>query len=109
MTSTPETIEKAPVPSTANGAFQIIQKRKFSSKSTATEAQIERIAAMLSAGPKSTIELRRAGIMQPAARIKTMNDDKGFYISSNPINVVDDWGYMHCRVALYELIDRPKV
>lgn len=83
-------------------------KFNYSSKSTATEAQYPRIVTMLETGPKNTMELRRAGIMSPASRIKEMNDRMGYYISSNPINVWDEWGYCHKGVALYELIDRPK-
>ena len=83
-------------------------KFNFGLKSTATEAQYPRIVTMLETGPKNTMEFRRAGIMSPASRIKEMNDRMGYYISSNPINVWDEWGYCHKGVALYELIDRPK-
>ena len=37
-----------------------------------------------------------------------MNDRLGFYISSNPIDLWDEWGYCHKGVALYELIEEPK-
>jgi hypothetical protein len=81
--------------------------RKFSPKSTATEAQYSRIVTMLRTGSKNTMEFRRAGIMSPASRIKELNDCYGFYISSNPIDLWDEWGYCHKGVALYELIDEP--
>ena len=83
-------------------------KRKFSRKSTATEAQYERIDRMLSNGEKSTFDFRRAGIMAPAARIKEMNDNLGYYIPTIALrDIYDDEGYRHQRVAVYELIDRP--
>jgi len=83
--------------------------RKFSAKSTATEAQYERIDRMLSTGEKNTFEFRKAGIMAPAARIKEMNDKLGYYIPTiDQRDLYDDEGYCHPRVAVYELIDRPK-
>jgi hypothetical protein len=84
-------------------------KRKFSRKSTATEAQYERIDRMLSTGEKSTFDFRRAGIMAPAARIKEMNDKLGYYIPTIALrDIYDDEGFLHKRVGVYELIDRPQ-
>ena len=82
--------------------------RKFSPKSTATEAQYERIRNMLRTGTRSTFDFRKAGIMAPAARIKEMNDRHGYYIPTVALrNLWDDEGFMHPRVAIYELIDEP--
>lgn len=83
--------------------------RKFGLKSTATEAQYERIERMLSTGEKNTFQFRKAGIMSPATRIKEMNDKLGYYIPRiDQRDIYDDEGYCHPRVAVYELIDRPK-
>lgn len=83
-------------------------KHKFSPKSTATEAQYERIDRMLSTGEKSTFDFRRAGIMAPAARIKEMNDKLGYYIPTIALrDIYDEEGYLHKRVGVYGLIDRP--
>jgi hypothetical protein len=82
--------------------------RKYSRKSTSTEAQYQRIVTMLETGPKNTMEFRRAGIMSPASRIKEMVDRMGYYISSTPINIWDEWGYCHKGVALYQLMSGPK-
>ena len=71
-----------PLPSASN-------KRNFSAKSTATEAQRARIVQMLRTGPKNTMELRRAGVMMPAARIKEMNDEYGYSIPT--VDRVDLW------------------
>ena len=82
---------------------------KYGRKSTATEAQYERIDRMLDAGPKSTFDFRRAGIMSPASRIKEMNDRLGYYIPTiDQRDIYSEDGYLHKRVAIYELIDRPK-
>lgn len=82
--------------------------RKFSSKSTATEAQYERIVSMLRSGTRSTFDFRKAGIMAPAARIKEMNDRMGYYIPTIALrDLYDDEGFKHPRVAVYELIDEP--
>ena len=83
--------------------------RKYSRKSTATEAQYERIERMLSTGEKNTFQFRKAGIMSPASRIKEMNDKLGYYIPTiDQRDIYDDEGYLHKRVGVYELIDRPK-
>ena len=82
---------------------------QFNAKSTATEAQYDRIIKMLRAGEKSTFDFRKAGIMAPAARIKEMNDKLGFYIPTvAQRDLYDDEGFCHPRVAVYELIDEPK-
>lgn len=91
-------------------ADQKVKKaRKHSRKSTATLAQYERIDAMLSSGEKNTFQFRKAGIMSPASRIKEMNDRLGYYIPTiDQRDIYDEEGYLHKRVGVYELIDRPK-
>lgn len=89
-----------------------VQQRNFTStkrsKSTSTEAQYERILCMLRTGPKNTMELRKAGVMMPSARIKEMNDRHGYYIPTiELVPITDEWGFSHARVAVYELIDEP--
>ena len=93
----------------AVGAIRNKQKQlQFSAKSTATEAQYERIRNMLRTGTRSTFDFRKAGIMAPAARIKEMNDRLGYYIPTIALrDLWDDEGYCHPRVAVYELIDEP--
>lgn len=84
-------------------------KRKFSQKSTATYAQYERVKAMLSTGQKSTIDLRRGGVMMPAARIKEMNERHGYRIDRVDLrDLYDEEGFLHPRVAIYELIEAPE-
>lgn len=77
-------------------------------KSTATEAQYARIVIMTRTGEKSTIELRRGGVMMPAARIKEMNERLGYVIVRVALrDIWDEWGYRHPRVAIYALISEP--
>ena len=84
------------------------KKRKYSRKSTATEAQYERIDRMLSTGEKNTFQFRKAGIMSPASRIKEMNDRLGYDIPTiDQRDIYDEEGYLHKRVGVYELIGRP--
>ncbi len=81
---------------------------QFNPKSSLTEAQYARIIRMLHTGPKTTFDFRRAGIMAPAARIKELNDHRGFYIPTVAVrDLYDDEGYRHPRVAVYELVDEP--
>ena len=104
------TPQKAMAPTvSAAGTIRKIQKQpKFSPKSTATEAQYERIRNMLRTGTRSTFDFRKAGIMAPAARIKEMNDRHGYYIPTIDLrDLWDDEGYLHPRVAVYELVSEP--
>ena len=95
--------------SAAIGAAPIKRrKRRATNKSTATEAQYDRILEMLRTGPKNTYELRGAGISQPAARILELNRYFDAYIPRcSEINMVDEWGFSHRGIAVYELIDEP--
>lgn len=110
--------QKAPAPSTASRAFQNTNQSANStaaskrglSKSTATHHQYMRVIAALRSGPKNTIELRRLGVMMPAARIKELNDKLGYQIPTiNLVTVYDAEGFAHPRVAVYELVSSPGV
>jgi hypothetical protein len=82
---------------------------QFISKSTAKEAQHERAADLLSSGEKSTIELRRAGVMMPSVRIREMNE-LGYNIQRVALrDMYDEWGFLHPHVAVYKLISGPEV
>lgn len=81
--------------------------RKYSPRSTATAAQIERLVEMLRICSRHTHELRKAGISHPAGRIKDLIND-GFVISSDRINTIDSDGFTHVGVALYSLVSEPE-
>lgn len=87
------------------------QKRKHSGKSTATEAQYERIDRAFDYAGKliSTLDFRKMGVIHPSGRIKEMNEKLGYYIPTVDLRtVIDDQGFAHPRIAYYELIERPK-
>ena len=108
MQNTIAQIAKGPTVAAVSPLKTPQSSRKFSAKSTATEAQYERIVTMLRAGTRSTFDFRKAGIMAPAARIKEMNDRMGYYIPTIALrDLYDDEGFKHPRVAVYELIDEP--
>ncbi|MBN9695603.1 MAG: helix-turn-helix domain-containing protein [Zoogloea sp.] len=75
-----------------------------SSISTSGEAQRRRILEMLRTGPKTTLDFRRAGVMQSQTRIHELRA-RGFEIPTIArITTLDDQGFPHNNVALYELI-----
>lgn len=78
-------------------------KRKFSGKSTSTEAQRYRIIKALEAGPKTSYDLRRIGCYQSAARIKELRDRFGYRIKTERVTLYDRDGYMHPNAARYIL------
>ena len=87
------------------------KKRKYSRKSTATEAQYSRVDGAFDYPGKliSTLDFRKMGVIHPSGRIKEMNEKLGYYIPTVELRtVVDDEGFAHPRIAFYELIDRPK-
>lgn len=95
-------------PDTSKPVSSAPSKRKFTKKSTATEAQYERLLQLLRLRPHNTMELRRAGIMMPAARIKELNDRYDYSIDTiDRINLTDEWGFPHSGVAIYSLISEP--
>lgn len=77
-------------------------------KSTATEAQRERIVEALRIRPHTSYDLRRLGIYQAPARVKELRDRFGYGITTDPVVIVDRDGYRHARVALYTLISEPE-
>ena len=77
-------------------------------KSTATEAQRRRILDMLRTGPKTTLDFRRAGIMQSQTRVHELRKSGYDLPTTGRVSVADDEGYMHVGVAVYELLAEPK-
>lgn len=77
-----------------------------SAKSTATEAQRDRVLNALRRRPQTTSDLRALGVYQVATRIKELRDLFDVPIETTRITVVDPHGYTHARAALYSLVDR---
>ena len=95
-------------PNTSKPALSAPNSRNFSNKSTSTAAQYQRIIQMLRPDRKNTMQLRRAGVMMPAARIKELNDKFGYEIVRvSQVTLWDEWGFAHKGVAVYELISEP--
>ena len=87
-----------------------IKVRNYSRKSTATEAQYDRIDRAFDFPGKviSTIDFRKMGVIHPSGRIKEMNERHGYFIPKvDQRTVFDDQGFPHPRIAFYEMIDRP--
>jgi hypothetical protein len=94
----------------ANGApLEITQQeqRKFSVKSTHSEAQRQRIVEALRNRPQTSYDLRRLGCYQAPARVKELRDRLGYVITTDRITLVDRDGYSHPRAALYTLVSEP--
>jgi len=74
---------------------------------TGTEAQRLRIVDMLRTGKKTTLDFRRAGVMQSQTRIFELRA-RGYDLPTvGRITVHDDRGFPHRGVALYELLAEP--
>lgn len=78
------------------------QPRHFSPKSTATEAQRQRILEALREGPKTSYDLRRMGCYQAPARIIELRR-MGYDIETELVTLYDRDGYLHPRCARYHL------
>ncbi len=93
-----------------NAEKKIKQASKYSRKSTAIEAQYERVDWGFDYVGKliSTIDFRRMGVIHPSGRIKEMNEKLGYHIAKVELRtVIDEQGYSHPRIAFYELLGRP--
>jgi hypothetical protein len=77
-----------------------------SSKSTATEAQEQRIIEALRTGPKTTDQLRDAGCYQTSARIFGLRA-RGYEIATHLYDGIGGDGLFHRRMARYVLIAEP--
>jgi len=84
---------------------EAIQPRQ-STKSTATEAQRQRILAALSAGPKTSYDLRRMGCYQAPARIFELRK-RGYSIRMERVTLYDRDGFAHKGAARYHLEATP--
>lgn len=72
-----------------------------------TANQRRRVVALLQAGPKTSHDLREAGIYWPAGRVRELRK-RGWEISTALVTLWDANGYMHPRCALYELHAAPQ-
>jgi hypothetical protein len=95
---------KTPDPTKAESSAP--DTREFSPKSTAMEAQIQKLIGLLAIRSHHTYELRRAGISHPSGRIADL-EKRGYSFAVDRITAVDGDGFVHSGVALYTLTDAP--
>ncbi len=79
----------------------------YESKSTTTAAQCARLLELLNLRPHTSHELARNGLYHSPARVRELRK-RGYDIETQRVNIIDQWGYQHCRVALYKLISAPE-
>ena len=77
------------------------------SKSTTTAAQRTRLLELLNLRPHTSHELAKNGLYYSPARVKELRK-RGYDIETQRVSIIDQWGYQHCRVALYKLISAPE-
>lgn len=86
---------------------QNASEAQVDSTSTATEEQRRRIVSMLRPGRKTTLDFRRSGVMQSSTRIFELRK-RGYDIRTIArVTIADPEGYLHERVAVYELHGEP--
>lgn len=76
--------------------------------SSASEAQRRRMLEMLRTGPKTTLDFRRAGVMQSQTRVFELRAQGYNLPTVGRVTIHDDQGYPHHGVALYELVAEPQ-
>lgn len=82
--------------------------KAISSRSTARDAQLKKLAALLALRPHFTYELRKMGISRPAGRVYDLQK-LGFVIDRHRISSIDGDGFAHHGVSLYSLVSAPEV
>ena len=107
MTNTTPQKEMAPTVSAVEAIKEKQKQRQFSAKSTATEAQRERIVRALRRRPQTSYDLRRLGCYQAPARVKELRDRFGYSITTDRVTLYDRDGFAHPRAALYTLVSEP--
>lgn len=98
---------KSSITSLARALSELAKQHRFSARSTASEAQRQRIVEALRRHPQTSYDLRRLGCYQCAARIKELRDRFGYGIETHRVTLVDRDGYSHPRAALYCLVSEP--
>ena len=80
--------------------------RPVNHASTATNAQIFKLLALLRIRPRNTYELRARGISHPAGRVLDLQT-LGYVVNTSRVATVDGDGFLHAGVALYTLESEP--
>jgi hypothetical protein len=82
-------------------------KNELTSDSSTSEAQRQRIIEMPRTGRQTTLDFRRAGVMQSQTRIHELRA-LGYDIPTvGRVTILDDQGVRHKGVAVYALLAEP--
>lgn len=100
------TNENAPGQGGVKAVLQKTLQPNFTNKSTASEAQRQRILEALRTGPKTSYELRRLGVYQQSTRIFELRR-RGYDIQTERVTLYDRDGFMHRGCARYHLRSAP--
>lgn len=76
-------------------------------RSTASQAQRDRMLDMLRTGQRSTFDFRRAGVMQSSTRVHELRRQGHNIVTVARRDLFDADGFRHERVAVYALLDEP--
>lgn len=79
----------------------------IASRSTSTEAQHDKLLALLRIGPQTTYSLRKHGIAQTSTRIFELRAE-GHLILTERVTAIDSDGFSHVGVARYTLTKEAK-
>ena len=79
------------------------RQANYNPNSTATEAQLQRVLALLRIGPQTSHDLLKAGVYHPPRRIRDLRE-RGHIISTERVTLTDRDGYRHCGCAEYALV-----
>ncbi|MGX5658174.1 helix-turn-helix domain-containing protein [Castellaniella ginsengisoli] len=79
------------------------RQANYNPNSTATEAQLQRVMALLRIGPQTSHDLLKAGIYHPPRRIRDLRE-RGNVISTERVTLTDRDGFQHRGCAEYALI-----
>lgn len=103
-------VDRAGGPDSTNKKFQCDSSTDaeiLSNKSTTTAVQLRKLLALLRNGPKTTIDLRKHGIMMPAARVFQLKNELNYTISTELLELYDAEGIRHRKCARYHLVGEP--
>ena len=81
--------------------------RQYTSQSTASEAQRQRIVEALRTGPQTSYDLRRMGCYQQSTRIFELRR-MGYDIETELVTLYCRDGFQHPRCARYHLRGEPR-
>lgn len=98
--------KKPPTVPPARAISKSTKPTKYSLRSTATEAQQQRVVDLTRGQGRDTYQLRSHGISHPAGRVRELQK-RGYLFDVARITTTDADSFTHRGVALYTLIREP--